>query len=224
MAQAQPLSTSADGVWHHLRLAPGLARPTQPVADGAPAALVVQQGVLRWIGPQQALPAAFAALPQHDARGAWATPHSLAIVQCRPRASSSRPCSWLTCNSSHNPGPADSIANVVWQEGPAEKHENFDEGCLTAVKYPEVDGTQHSRRDTNKQRAKCDHKKVHSSCDDRFPIYDQSFVQKVDQCVEKNNRHAVVQQRFTKNQDENCICVVHSHIAQYTECRDWINR
>ncbi len=49
MAQAQPLSTSADGVWHHLRLAPGLARPTQPVADGAPAAMVVQQGVLRWI-------------------------------------------------------------------------------------------------------------------------------------------------------------------------------
>ena len=79
MAQAQPLSTSADGVWHHLRLAPGLARPTQPVADGAPAALVVQQGVLRWIGPQQALPAAFAALPQHDARGAWATP---GLVDC----------------------------------------------------------------------------------------------------------------------------------------------
>lgn len=79
MAQAQPLSTSADGVWHHLRLAPGLARPTQPVADGAPAALVVQQGVLRWIGPQHALPAAFAALPQHDARGAWATP---GLVDC----------------------------------------------------------------------------------------------------------------------------------------------
>ena len=83
MAQAQPLSTSADGVWHHLRLAPGLApglaRPTQPVADGAPAALVVQQGVLRWIGPPQALPAAFAALPQHDARGAWATP---GLVDC----------------------------------------------------------------------------------------------------------------------------------------------
>jgi imidazolonepropionase len=79
MAQAQPLSTSADGVWHHLRLAPGLARPTQPVADGAPAVMVVQQGVLRWIGPQQALPAAFAALPQHDARGAWATP---GLVDC----------------------------------------------------------------------------------------------------------------------------------------------
>jgi imidazolonepropionase len=79
MTQAQPLSTSADGVWHHLRLAPGLARPTQPVADGAPAALVVQQGVLRWIGPQQALPAVFAALPQHDARGAWATP---GLVDC----------------------------------------------------------------------------------------------------------------------------------------------
>lgn len=79
MAQAQPPSTSADGVWHHLRLAPGLSRPTQPVADGAPAVMVVQQGVLRWIGPQQALPAAFAALAQHDARGAWATP---GLVDC----------------------------------------------------------------------------------------------------------------------------------------------
>jgi imidazolonepropionase len=70
---------SADGVWHSLRLAPGLAQPTQPVADGAPAALVVEQGVLRWMGPQQALPAAFAALAQHDARGAWATP---GLVDC----------------------------------------------------------------------------------------------------------------------------------------------
>ena len=62
-----PPTASADGVWRNLRLAPGLAQPTQPVADGAPAALVVQQGVLRWLGPQQALPAAFADLPKHDA-------------------------------------------------------------------------------------------------------------------------------------------------------------
>ena len=34
----QPPSASADGVWRHLRLAPGLAQPTQPVAGGAPAA------------------------------------------------------------------------------------------------------------------------------------------------------------------------------------------
>jgi len=79
MAQALHPSASADGVWHNLRLAPGLAQPTQPVADAAPAALVVEQGVLRWLGPQQALPAAFAALPQHDARGAWATP---GLVDC----------------------------------------------------------------------------------------------------------------------------------------------
>ena len=74
-----PPTASADGVWRNLRLAPGLAQPTQPVADGAPAALVVQQGVLRWLGPQQALPEAFAHLPQHDACGAWATP---GLVDC----------------------------------------------------------------------------------------------------------------------------------------------
>ena len=51
----QPPSASADGVWRHLRLAPGLAQPTQPVADGAPAAMVVQQGVLRWLGPTSAM-------------------------------------------------------------------------------------------------------------------------------------------------------------------------
>ena len=74
-----PSTASADGVWRNLRLAPGLAQPTQSVADGAPAALVVQQGVLRWLGPQQALPEAFAHLPQHDACGAWATP---GLVDC----------------------------------------------------------------------------------------------------------------------------------------------
>ena len=74
-----PPTASADGVWRNLRLAPGLAQPTQPVADGAPAALVVQQGVLRWLGPQQALPEAFAHLPQHDACGAWATP---GLIDC----------------------------------------------------------------------------------------------------------------------------------------------
>ena len=83
----QPPSVSADGVWRHLRLAPGLAQPTQPVADGAPAALVVQQGVLRWLGPQQALPAAFAALPQHDACGAWATPGPPSQLLIRRRGS-----------------------------------------------------------------------------------------------------------------------------------------
>jgi imidazolonepropionase len=74
-----PPTASADGVWRNLRLAPGLAQPTQPVADGAPAALVVQQGVLRWLGPQQALPAAFADLPKHDACRAWATP---GLIDC----------------------------------------------------------------------------------------------------------------------------------------------
>jgi len=69
----------ADAVWHGLRLAPGLAAPDLPVADGAPAALAVQGGRIAWLGPQAALPAAFAQLPRRDAGGAWATP---GLVDC----------------------------------------------------------------------------------------------------------------------------------------------
>ncbi|GKT21171.1 imidazolonepropionase [Acidovorax sp. SUPP3334] len=70
---------SADGVWHGLHLAPGLAVPDVPVADGVPAALVVEQGAIRWVGPEAAVPAAYAALPRHAARGALATP---GLVDC----------------------------------------------------------------------------------------------------------------------------------------------
>jgi imidazolonepropionase len=69
----------ADGVWHDLRLAPGLARPDLPVADGAPAALVVRGGTIRWVGPASAVPAAHAGLPRHDGRGLLATP---GLVDC----------------------------------------------------------------------------------------------------------------------------------------------
>ncbi|WP_114969563.1 imidazolonepropionase [Rhodoferax ferrireducens] len=66
----------ADGVWHSLRLAPGaLADHTAEV----PTALAVQQGRITWMGDDQALPAAFAALPRYDARGALTTP---GLVDC----------------------------------------------------------------------------------------------------------------------------------------------
>ena len=61
----QPPSASADGVWRHLRLAPGLAAPDVPMDDGASAALVVQGGRIAWLGPEEALPAAYASLPRH---------------------------------------------------------------------------------------------------------------------------------------------------------------
>ncbi|MCZ2407167.1 MAG: imidazolonepropionase, partial [Burkholderiales bacterium] len=70
---------SADGIWHHLRLAGDLAAPEVPVAEGAHAALVVQGGRIAWLGPQEALPAAYGTLPRHDAQGAWATP---GLVDC----------------------------------------------------------------------------------------------------------------------------------------------
>ena len=54
----------ADGVWRQLRLMPGA------LADGGhidgEVALVVEQGVIRWIGPAAELPATYLALPQHN--------------------------------------------------------------------------------------------------------------------------------------------------------------
>jgi imidazolonepropionase len=70
---------SADGVWGPLRLAPGLAHADVPVADDAPASVVVQGGMLRWAGPTAAVPASYASLPRHDAGGALATP---GLVDC----------------------------------------------------------------------------------------------------------------------------------------------
>ena len=70
---------SADGVWQNLRLASGLAQADQPVAEGAPASLVVQGGRIAWLGPQDALPAAYAPLPRHDSAGLLATP---GLVDC----------------------------------------------------------------------------------------------------------------------------------------------
>ena len=52
----------ATGVWRHLRLVPELAVPDVPLAAGAWAAVVVEGGMLRWVGPQGAVPAAYAAL------------------------------------------------------------------------------------------------------------------------------------------------------------------
>lgn len=70
---------SADGVWADVQLAPGLAVPDMPVPPGAAAALVVQGGMLRWLGPAAAVPAAYAALPRHAGGGRLATP---GLVDC----------------------------------------------------------------------------------------------------------------------------------------------
>jgi len=72
----------ADGVWRALRPVPGLVQPDvvlPDVADGALVAVVVAQGQVCWVGPNDAVPAAYAALPQWDGGGALATP---GLVDC----------------------------------------------------------------------------------------------------------------------------------------------
>ena len=72
-------SSSADGLWHHLRLVPELAVLDQPLADGDAACIVVQDGAVQWTGPEASVPAAYAQLPRHDGRGALVTP---GLVDC----------------------------------------------------------------------------------------------------------------------------------------------
>jgi len=59
---------SADGLWTGLRS-----------AAGVDTAIVVEQGVIRWVGERAALPAAFAGLPVHDGGGALVTP---GLIDC----------------------------------------------------------------------------------------------------------------------------------------------
>ena len=72
-------SQNADGVWHNLKPAPGLWVADVAVPEGQPACVVVQQGQMDWVGPEAQLPAAYQALPRHDAQGALATP---GLVDC----------------------------------------------------------------------------------------------------------------------------------------------
>ena len=70
---------SADGIWHNLRPVAELTVADVPLSADAAACVVVQGGMVRWVGPASALPAAYAAMPRHDARGALATP---GLVDC----------------------------------------------------------------------------------------------------------------------------------------------
>ena len=65
---------SADGLWTGLRRAPDAA-----LDAGVAAAIVVEQGQVRWVGARAALPEAFAGLPVHDGGGALVTP---GLVDC----------------------------------------------------------------------------------------------------------------------------------------------
>ncbi|MGV8805419.1 MAG: imidazolonepropionase [Polaromonas sp.] len=75
-SSAHPVS--ADGVWTRLRLAPNAA-PSAPLALDAEAAIVVQGGLVQWVGAAAALPAEHAGLPRHDGSDALVTP---GLIDC----------------------------------------------------------------------------------------------------------------------------------------------
>lgn len=72
---------SADGLWTHVRLAPGALSPDSPALDDA--AIVVQQGRVTWVGSRADMPRDPNTPPGqirlHDARGALATP---GLIDC----------------------------------------------------------------------------------------------------------------------------------------------
>lgn len=73
---------SADGLWTGLRLAPsstlGSLFSSTQIPD-APAAIVVQQGLIYWVGNEADLPAEHATLHRHDGGGALVTP---GLIDC----------------------------------------------------------------------------------------------------------------------------------------------
>ena len=72
-----PTWPSADGLWHHLHLAPeALGAGAPGVAD---AAIVVERGAIAWVGAHTNLPAAYRQLPTHEGHGACVTP---GLVDC----------------------------------------------------------------------------------------------------------------------------------------------
>ena len=70
---------SADGVWCNLRLAPELATYDLALQPGALAAIVVEGGLLRWVGPVDGVPGTYAALPHFDGAGSLTTP---GLIDC----------------------------------------------------------------------------------------------------------------------------------------------
>ncbi|MEY4711781.1 MAG: hypothetical protein RIS88_1231 [Pseudomonadota bacterium] len=72
-----PSMPSADGVWEHLHLAPEALGADAPALRDA--ALVVERGQVRWIGPRTQLPASHQTQPRHDGGGAQVTP---GLVDC----------------------------------------------------------------------------------------------------------------------------------------------
>jgi imidazolonepropionase len=69
----------ADGVWAGLRPVAELMVADVPVPSGEQVCVAVQEGMVRWVGPQAQLPSHFVVLPRFEAQGALATP---GLVDC----------------------------------------------------------------------------------------------------------------------------------------------
>ncbi|HLS80162.1 MAG TPA: imidazolonepropionase [Steroidobacter sp.] len=74
---------AADGVWRNLRLAASMLADDQPTsfdaAEAPDGAIVVQDGLIAWVGPSAMLSPAHARLRQFDCRGAPVTP---GLIDC----------------------------------------------------------------------------------------------------------------------------------------------
>ena len=77
VAHLRSHTASADGVWEHLRPMPGALEGDCDSRRTAELSLVVEQGVIRWIG--DTLPARYRHLPRFDGGGALLTP---GLVDC----------------------------------------------------------------------------------------------------------------------------------------------
>ena len=78
MRQHNQVNTCADGLWTGLRMAPDAA-PDSGLSPDVPAAIVVAQGSISWVGDATAIPLQFAGLGRHDGAGALVTP---GLVDC----------------------------------------------------------------------------------------------------------------------------------------------
>lgn len=76
--RALPAMNKADGIWFGFQTTPGTLSDSQALTEALDT-LVIQDGCLVWIGPAQALPPAYSALPRHPVHGTWLTP---GLVDC----------------------------------------------------------------------------------------------------------------------------------------------
>jgi imidazolonepropionase len=68
---------NADGLWTHLRLAPGATALASPAVDDA--AILIEDGQIAYVGPKSGLPAPKPGMPEHDGGNALVTP---GLIDC----------------------------------------------------------------------------------------------------------------------------------------------